>query len=91
MTQIQRTILQKGDAGNDVQELQQYLDIDPTGEFGPDTEEAVLVFQYHNELRADGIVGPFTWSHLLAKHHTKGNPDVWKWEGLVSYTSKSLH
>ena len=35
------------------------------GEFGPQTEAAVLAFQRRNGLEADGIVGPQTWAKLL--------------------------
>lgn len=35
------------------------------GEFGPNTEAAVLAYQRRKGLDPDGIVGPMTWSKLL--------------------------
>lgn len=53
---------------DDVKKLQQALGFPPhqvDGEFGQDTEEAVIAFQKKNGLVADGIVGDDTWSALL--------------------------
>ena len=35
------------------------------GDFGPNTEAALLQFQWDNGLRADGVCGPQTWRALL--------------------------
>ena len=35
------------------------------GDFGPQTEAAVLAYQRRNGLEADGIIGPLTWAKLL--------------------------
>jgi hypothetical protein len=55
---------------DDVKELQTLLkgkgfDLDPDGQFGSDTENAVLKFQEDNNITENGIVGPITWSALL--------------------------
>jgi chitosanase len=63
-------ILDRGDRGADVVELQNMLiridfkDINPDGVFGPKTEAAVVAFQKLYGLTADGIVGPTTWRIL---------------------------
>lgn len=38
----------------------------PDRDFGPNTEDAVREYQVEHELMVDGIVGPETWTHLLA-------------------------
>lgn len=37
------------------------------GVFGTNTRNAVLTFQSRNGLSADGIMGPMTWSRLMAQ------------------------
>jgi murein DD-endopeptidase MepM/ murein hydrolase activator NlpD len=44
--------------------LQNKLGVDPNGPFGPKTHDAVIAFQKKHGLKADGIVGPLTWSKL---------------------------
>lgn len=44
--------------------LQDKLGVSPNGPFGPKTHAAVLAFQKKHKLKADGIVGPLTWSKL---------------------------
>ncbi len=64
-------VLRKGDRGEVVCELQEYLSIagyysgKVDGIFGNETEQAVLRFQKEASLEADGIVGPRTWSALM--------------------------
>jgi peptidoglycan hydrolase-like protein with peptidoglycan-binding domain len=41
---------------------------DVDGIFGPSTERSVRDFQQGNGLAVDGIVGPQTWSAMLAQH-----------------------
>jgi hypothetical protein len=65
------TILQLGSSGPEVIQVQQQLQalgffsgaVD--GDFGADTEAAVVQFQQAEGLGADGIVGPQTWSALF--------------------------
>ncbi len=53
-------------SGDDVKELQSYLNIHiytnltTDGKFGPLTKQAVIKFQQTNKLTPDGIVGPLT-------------------------------
>jgi len=58
-------LLKKGDNNEQVKQLQVKLGIDPVGNFGPKTEEAVKKFQAANGLTADGIVGPATWAKIM--------------------------
>ena len=63
-------VLQQGDEGEDVQEMQErlielgYLDTDATGFFGTATAAAVRAFQKDQGLTADGIVGAETLTML---------------------------
>lgn len=50
----------------DVRVLQQKLRISDDGEFGGDTQKAVMAFQAAHGLAADGVVGPKTWAALFA-------------------------
>lgn len=64
-----RPTLRRGDAGPDVEYLQERLgdwgySITVDGNFGPMTESSVRSLQSSNGLAADGIVGPATWSVL---------------------------
>ena len=64
--------LGKGDSGNDVKQLQENLiklgyDCGPDGadgDFGNNTEKAVLEFQKDKKLVQDGIVGPKTYAAI---------------------------
>lgn len=56
--------LKKGSRGNEVKLLQEFLDTDTDGVFGPGTERAVKEWQAKNGLSADGIVGPATWDAM---------------------------
>jgi uncharacterized protein (TIGR02594 family) len=62
-----RPILEKGDVGPDVVDLQRMIphfqgEVD--GDFGPATEENVLRYQESRGLEIDGCVGPETWQAL---------------------------
>lgn len=64
-----RPILRLNSKGNQVKFAQQLLTVkgfptDPDGEFGPNTERSVKMFQKANGLTDDGIVGPKTWEKL---------------------------
>lgn len=56
--------LRKGASGKFVMEAQAKLGIPVDSLFGPKTETAVRTFQSRNGLKADGVVGPLTWSAL---------------------------
>ena len=58
-------LLKRGDNNEDVKKLQQKLGLEPIGNFGPKTEEAVKAWQAKNGLTADGIVGPNTWNKIM--------------------------
>jgi len=58
-------ILKRGDNNDNVKKLQARLGLDPVGNFGPKTEEAVKAYQAANGLTADGIVGDGTWGKLF--------------------------
>ena len=60
-------LLKKGDNNENVKLLQQKLGIEPIGNFGPKTEEAVKAFQRKHGLTADGIVGPGTWAKVMGE------------------------
>ena len=58
-------LLRKGDNNDNVKLLQQKLGIEPIGNFGPKTEEAVKAFQTKHGLTPDGIVGDGTWAKIM--------------------------
>lgn len=57
-------LLKLGSKGQEVKELQDFLEITVDGDFGPATEAAVKSWQSKNGLVADGIVGPKTWDAM---------------------------
>ena len=58
-------LLKRGDNNESVKQLQTKLGLEPIGNFGPKTEEAVKAFQSKNGLTADGIVGNGTWNKIM--------------------------
>jgi putative chitinase len=58
-------LLKRGDNNENVKKLQQKLGLEPVGNYGPKTEEAVKAFQAKNGLTADGIVGDGTWNKIM--------------------------
>jgi len=67
----ERPTLRKGDRGDAVIDLQNELieagfNLNPDGDFGGHTEEAVKAFQTSQDLKADGVVGSGTWAALIA-------------------------
>jgi putative chitinase len=69
-------LLKKGDNNENVKLLQTKLGIDPIGNFGPKTEDAVKAFQTKNGLTADGIVGDGTWAKIMGSSVTPSTPVV---------------
>lgn len=69
----QLPVLAKGDKGTSVLAMQAVLIArgfkcgwcGADGDFGADTEKALLDFQRHYGLEADGVCGPATWACLL--------------------------
>ena len=60
-------LLKKGDNNDNVKKLQEKLHLDPVGNFGPKTEEAVKLWQAAHGLAADGIVGDKTWAMIMGE------------------------
>jgi putative chitinase len=60
-------LLRKGDNNEQVKQLQVKLHLDPVGNFGPKTEEAVKIWQSAHGLTADGIVGDKTWAMIMGE------------------------
>jgi len=60
-------LLKKGDNNENVKQLQIKLHLDPVGNFGPKTEEAVKLWQSAHGLTADGIVGDKTWAMIMGE------------------------
>ena len=60
-------LLRKGDNNENVKLLQQKLHLDPVGNFGPKTEEAVKLWQSTHGLTADGVVGDKTWAMIMGE------------------------
>lgn len=58
--------IRRGSVGASVRKLQALLKIKVDGQFGPATEDAVIVAQKKHGLVADGKVGPYTWRALGA-------------------------
>jgi putative chitinase len=67
-------LLKKGDNNENVKLLQTKLGIEPIGNFGPKTEEAVKAFQLKNGLTPDGIVGDGTWAKIMNEGSTTPTP-----------------
>lgn len=57
--------LHVGSEGDLVKDVQNFLNINVDGKFGPATEKAVKVFQTNNGLKADGIVGVKTFTMMF--------------------------
>jgi len=63
-------LLKRGDNNESVKQLQTKLGLEPIGNFGPKTEEAVTAYQLKNGLTADGIVGDGTWKKIMGEAAT---------------------
>ena len=62
-------LLKKGDNNEQVKQLQVKLHLDPVGNFGPKTEEALKIWQTAHGLTADGIVGDKTWAMIMGEEN----------------------
>ena len=60
-------LLKRGDNNDNVKKLQEKLHLDPVGNFGPKTEDAVKLWQSAHGLTADGIVGDKTWAMIMGE------------------------
>jgi len=60
-------LLKKGDNNEQVKQLQVKLQLEPVGNFGPKTEEAVKIWQAAHGLAADGMVGDKTWAMIMGE------------------------
>jgi putative chitinase len=78
-------LLKKGDNNENVKKLQVKLGVEPVGNFGPKTEEAVKAWQRANGLTADGIVGDGTWNKMF-----ETTPDTVQAAPVVSVTPSSF-
>jgi peptidoglycan hydrolase-like protein with peptidoglycan-binding domain len=65
-----RPTLRRGSTGDLVKQVQTKLAVAADGNFGPETEAAVRVFQRNRGLVPDGIVGPATWATLDAAQNS---------------------
>lgn len=59
-------LLRVGTRGETVKRLQQALEIEADGRFGPGTEKAVRAFQEANGLGVDGLAGPETLAKIAS-------------------------
>ncbi len=77
----QGVVLRQGADSEDVRLLQEYLNyiartypsiptVNPTGYFGPRTEEAVIAFQKEFGLEQTGTVGAITWGEITERYET---------------------
>ena len=69
-------VIKLGDRGDEVKKLQKLLHLLDDGIFGKLTQEAVKQFQKEHGLAPDGIVGPKTWSILLAQDFKKSTRNI---------------
>ncbi|MEH2192422.1 MAG: peptidoglycan-binding protein [Nostoc sp.] len=73
----QYPVLSQGKTGAAVTRLQQrlrqlgYLNVNPTGNFGPKTRDAAIKFQRNYGIAANGIVNQQTWNALLGSSPTQ--------------------
>ncbi len=77
-------LLRKGDNNEQVKQLQIKLHLDPVGNFGPKTEEAVKLWQAAHGLTADGIVGDKTWAMIMGEEE---HPEVKQQSVAVANTT----
>lgn len=66
--------VQQGSKGDDVRAIQAIVDTYVDGDFGPVTDAAVRLWQSHEGLVDDGIVGPKTWAKMFGVHVPEAAP-----------------
>lgn len=71
-----RSLLKRGDTGEDVKLLQKELGLKADGVFGPTTEQTVKNFQGSRGLVMDGLVGPTTQLAIFNKEKLEKNLDT---------------
>lgn len=76
-------MLKKGDKGENVKILQNFLKLKADGDFGPGTEKVVKDWQRSNGLTEDGVVGPTTASKMGIILKEESLPSEKKWEGIT--------
>ena len=79
-------ILKLGSKGENVKLLQSFLKLNPDGDFGPKTENAVKKWQKLNGLKDDGVVGPKTWV-AMGLASTDLSESIYQENELVIHTS----
>ena len=62
---INESVYRVGSKGKEVQKIQKKLGLNPDGDFGKSTHQAVVKFQKKNGLTPDGVVGPSTLELLF--------------------------
>jgi putative chitinase len=83
-------LLKKGDNNEDVKKLQIKLGVEPNGNFGPKTEEAVKVWQKANGLDDDGVVGDDTWTKMFGVTPTPTATSSFKLDKLKGHIPDSV-
>jgi putative chitinase len=68
-------LLKRGDNNENVKLLQIKLGLEPIGNFGPKTEDAVKAYQLKNGLSPDGVVGDTTWNKIMEVNVPKPVPE----------------
>jgi peptidoglycan hydrolase-like protein with peptidoglycan-binding domain len=81
-------VLKRGDNNEVVKKVQVVLGVDPVGNFGPKTEEAVKAWQTKNGLKADGVVGPATLAKMGITVDSK--PAAPKPAAVAKYTAAQI-
>lgn len=81
-------VLKRGDNNEVVKKVQVVLGVDPVGNFGPKTEEAVKAWQTKNGLTPDGVVGPATLAKMGITVDSK--PVASKPAAVAKYTATQV-
>ena len=93
-------VIRRGYTGLAVKKMQHYLNVLRTsypdlpvlkedGSFGSATENAVMIFQKHTGLTADGIIGPATINALIAWGMRHGSGAT-KLDGRLDWASPTI-